>query len=238
MVGPVDNVTPKVAFSEHDLRRFHTHLHAVDTFANARDWLMYCLSFYGLLRVSEVHRLSWADISIQSNTHVGITVPYSKTSLTPVVIRLTVREDWACPLLAYNRYITALNRALSGTRLWPSRTWPLFINDPKQSLSSGITEQHSQSLLKSIISRTLERDPTPYAWHSFRRGGCTAMLNARVPDSIVQSHGRWRSDCYIRYYDSKNIESLLPTQLLHLRDPTTSASSIPSGSTYPKSVSW
>jgi integrase len=198
---------------------------------------MYCLSFYALLRISEVHRLTWGDINTGSGTHVGVTVPYSKTSLTPVVVRLAVRGDWACPKAAYEQYLLAVAKALVGTGIRPRKSDPLFINNPKV-LTSAVTEPQSQQLLKSIIARTLNVDPTPYAWHSFRRGGCTAMLNARVPDSIVQSHGRWRSDCYIRYYDSTNIESLLPTQLLQLRDPT-APSNIPTSSLSKlKSVSW
>lgn len=223
LVGPVDAVTPKVAFTEQQLHSFYLLLHANHTFTNARDWLMYCLSFYALLRVSEVHRLTWGDILIGPN-FVGITVPYSKTSLTPVTIKLFVRGDWACPKLAILSYQRALSAALN-TTFWCKSSYPVFVSDPRDP-DSAVTVEQSQRALKAMILRSLApssspatsttHPPSAYAWHSFRRGGTTALINAGVPDSIVQSHGRWRSDCYLRYYDTVNVHTLLPTQMLQL----------------------
>lgn len=218
MIGPVDAVTPKAAFSETQLRAFYDHLHSNHTFLNSRDWLMYLLSFYALLRVSEVHRLRWSDLAV-SGRYVGVRVPYSKTSLTPVVIKLFIRSDWACPKRAFDRYFTAY---LSTTTRMPNSNDALFVSNPKDA-TSAVTIEQSQRLLKTIITRTFEANskgpPSDYAWHSFRRGGTTALINAGVPDSMVQSHGRWRSDCYLRYYDTVNVHTLLPTQMLHLHSP-------------------
>ena len=224
MVGPVDDVTPKVAFTETQLRGFYDHLHVHVTFANARDWFMYVLSFYALLRVSEVHRLTWGDLTC-TDTYIGVNVPYSKTSLTPVIIKLSIRHDWACPKRALDSYLQARNKYLSNTNITHGRQHPVFLTHPKV-MTSAVTIEQSQLLLKTLITRTFPASTSAlsasaYAWHSFRRGGTTAMINAGVPMAVVQAHGRWRSDCYLRYYDAIHVHTLLPTQMLQLNATTT-----------------
>jgi hypothetical protein len=73
----------------------------------------------------------------------------------------------------------------------------------------------------TIVRRLMQRaspgcDPTQYAGHSFRRGGTSALKLAGVADSIIQLHGRWRSDAYRAYIDvDHNIAlRLLATQAL------------------------
>ena len=221
MVGPIDEVKPKVAFTETQLKSIHSYLPpSTPTFTQTRNWCMYLLSFYGLLRVSEVHRLCWSDIVVTAN-YVGVRVPYSKTSLTPVTIKLFVRGDWACPKKALQQYESAIQAAIPNSKLWPKGSQPLFVANAK-SVVVAVTVEQSQMQLKATIAQALglELTASDYAWHSFRRGGTTALINAGVPDSIVQAHGRWRSDCYLRYYDTVNVHTLLPTQMLHLHSST------------------
>ena len=33
--------------------------------------------------------------------------------------------------------------------------------------------------------------------HSFRRGGATFVLEAKVPSELIKAEGDWRSDCYL-----------------------------------------
>ena len=42
-------------------------------------------------------------------------------------------------------------------------------------------------------------DPVGYSGHSFRRGGASCAFQAGVPGELVQLHGDWRSDAYLRY---------------------------------------
>ena len=41
--------------------------------------------------------------------------------------------------------------------------------------------------------------PKLYGSHSLRIGGATALSDANCPDVIIQTMGRWKSDCYKRY---------------------------------------
>ncbi len=61
---------------------------------------------------------------------------------------------------------------------------------------------------------SLGRDPAHYAGHSFRRGGCTALFMAGVPETIVQAHGRWKSLAYRRYIQYDGKRAFLPTLVL------------------------
>ena len=42
-------------------------------------------------------------------------------------------------------------------------------------------------------------DPRIVATHSLRAGGCTAMMNAGLPEWRIQRRGRWVSNCWKRY---------------------------------------
>ena len=55
-----------------------------------------------------------------------------------------------------------------------------------------------------------------YGFHSLRRGGTTAMFAAGVPETMIQSHGRWASLTYKQYLDTTvSMEhSLIATQSL------------------------
>ena len=37
--------------------------------------------------------------------------------------------------------------------------------------------------------------------HSFRRGGATFAFAGEVPGELIQLHGDWASDAYLRYLD-------------------------------------
>lgn len=53
-----------------------------------------------------------------------------------------------------------------------------------------------------------------YAGHSFRRGAATSAREAGVPDSDIILMGRWKSDSYRRYIDTKP-EHILAASRLH-----------------------
>ena len=52
--------------------------------------------------------------------------------------------------------------------------------------------------MKTLITR-LGKDQTVFNGHSFRIGAATAAAAARVEDHLIQTLGRWSSNCYSRY---------------------------------------
>ena len=61
-----------------------------------------------------------------------------------------------------------------------------------------ITYPQFNSALKALIKK-VGKDPQEFSSHSFRRGGATCAFKAEVPDTLIQLHGDWASDCYKRY---------------------------------------
>ena len=64
------------------------------------------------------------------------------------------------------------------------------------------------SFLRQILS-SLGYNDSEFCGHSFRIGAATAAASSGVADHIIQSLGRWSSDCYMRYIriDSKIIRN-------------------------------
>lgn len=196
---------------------FRAFLPFIDTryFEHARDRCAFLLAFFGLLRISEYMNsgLRMRHVAITSYG-IDVTVIRSKTSLIPVTITLSSRDDIFCPVRALSSYL-AFFPAL---RLPHHADDPLFITR----LSNGghITPMSDSELiarLRSFISCAFpHRDPTCYAGHSFRRGGASALHLAGVSAADLQRHGRWASDAYRGYLDAvSNPEiRLRPTQTL------------------------
>ena len=83
---------------------------------------------------------------------------------------------------------------------------PLFVegerNDYQLSRTTFI------SFLRQILG-SLGYNDSEFCGHSFRIGAATSAAASGVADHIIQSLGRWSSDCYMRYIriDSKSIQN-------------------------------
>jgi hypothetical protein len=178
-------------------------------FADARDWCAYVFAFFGLLRLREYTdgRLQFQHVSCH-DWGIQLTIPFSKTSLQPVTIKLSTRPDIFCPVRAFDTYLAHIPPRL---RI-PSTAF--FRSTP-----ATTTALSSSSYLRDFKLRVrlyLQRDPTPYAGHSFRRGGTTALFMADVPETIIAAHGRWSSDVYKKYFEFASSQQLLPTLKLYM----------------------
>jgi hypothetical protein len=199
--GHQNVAVPKVAFTMMDLVAFYPHFDR-STFEGARDWCACLLAFFGLLRVGEYTdgQLRLQDVRLTS-WGVSLLIPFSKTTLIPTQVDIVSRSDFLCPARAASDYLSFFTR-LSGLSLRPTN--PFFISR----LSSGNTPLSSVEFInrvRAVILTALPgRDPEAYAGHSFRRGGTTALKLAGVSDSVIQQHGRWKSDAYRAYIDSDN----------------------------------
>ena len=160
-------------------------------------WCACVFAFQGLLRVSEyaAGRMLRRDLQIRSDRLV-ITVPFSKTTPTPQEVALVRRGDILCPVVAFR----ALSRFLPG-----GENTPLFTFSP---------DSFNANLARLVTS---VGGPAHVTSHSLRRGGCTALFVAGVPEFLIKMHGRWRSDKWKSYIDFDGLQQHVPTAALLLR---------------------
>lgn len=205
--GLSESAQPKTALTWTQLTRLVDHIDSLPiSFALARDKCLYLFSFYGLLRLRECvsPRLTWDHVRMHE-WGMEIIVPFSKTNLRPVSVRIVSRPDSYCPTRAYQQY-----RSLTHPKLRAS-TLPFFRLEADR--SSPLTTDAALSTFKHRLSTHLHLSAADYGWHSFRRGGTTALFLAGVPDSLIAIHGRWLSLTYRRYFDP-SVHFTLPTAQL------------------------
>jgi integrase len=195
-----DFANAKVPITMADLVAFHA---ALDRryFEHARTWCAALLAFFGLLRISEycAGALRIGDVSPEPYG-LDIVIRRSKTTTQPVRISLALRPDILCPLAALRHYAS----------FFPLLRIPCGPSDPLFVVRIGdgtrlerLQPAHFIEDVRSLIRLSFPAENARgYAGHSFRRGGTTAMLQAGVPQVIVQRHGRWASDAFKRYLDS------------------------------------
>ena len=201
--GPSTVSTPKAALTESDLHEICSLLD-VSIYAQARDRCAFTFAFLGLLRINEYAGggLRWRHVRV-TNDGVDITVHSSKTAQHPVTISIAARPDMLCPVTAYR----SLGEAGRNHHVPQSADAPLFLtllDATAQRVEPTSADEFVRNLRFWLAAVNPEADLAQYAGHSFRRGGATAMLLAGVPTSVIQRHGRWRSDTWRQYIDSLN----------------------------------
>ena len=116
-----------------------------------------------------------------------------------------------CPTRAFDAYHTSTPPPL---RLG---TLPFF--RASASRSTPLTYASALSTFKQRMRDVLHTNNEHYGWHSFRRGGTTAMFHAGVPDSLIALQGRWASLTYRRYFDNAQHHTMATSMLLHATAP-------------------
>lgn len=190
---------PKRPIAIQDLRAFRRCLNLRSS-THIRFFAECLVAFFGLLRMSEHvgQAMRWKHIEF-TPWGVILTIPFSKTNLRPVQIPLAARGDDLCPRQALLR--------LRDSTHSPKPSKPVF----------GWSRSTFVTILRKVISFSLNVDPTAYSGHSFRRGGTTALHMAGVSPTMIKIHGRWKSNCFERYIDMSVLQRISPTvALLHL----------------------
>lgn len=207
--GLTDTTIPKAALSLSQLAIIYKHMNHT-SYTDIRDWCAYVLAFFGLLRIHEYISPTFQHQHVKPHRWgITIIIAFSKTNLQPVKIRLVKRHDIFDPVHAVLSYLLCLPSSHRLPHL------PFFLTSPT-SLTS-LSDKVFIANFKHRVQYRLHADPTQYAGHSFRRGGTTALFLAGIPETIIASHGRWKSLTYRKYFDA-TINTLLPTQLLSNKD--------------------
>ena len=93
-----------------------------------------------------------------------------------------------CPIISVNNYLKALPEESK------TKDNAFFLNNQLLPL----TRQSFNVQLKILLDH-LGLDNRQYSSHSFRHGAATSCSAAGVEDHLIQTLGRWSSNCYIRY---------------------------------------
>ena len=161
-------------------------------------WSAFTLAFFAFLRSSEftspssthfnpcVH-LSRSDISFTTDGSLSLQLKSSKTDpfRKGCSITLAPSRRSVCAVRAMHRYLDHQP---------PRSATPLYF------FSSGqfLTRDKVTSVLRLQLQR-LGFSTECYASHSFRIGAATTAAEAGLPPWLIQTLGRWSSNCYTQY---------------------------------------
>jgi hypothetical protein len=193
--GSVDKVIRATPLTETHLRALYNILdHTKKT--DAILWCSYVFAFQGLLRLSEFSNKRMKLKHVTRTSHgLQLTVPFSKTDLTPTNIQLVQRDDILCPVKAFDNA-------------------KRFLSDKPKTPIFSFTKDAFRKALQFCIKNI--NGPKGVTSHSFRRGGTTALVEAEVPESYIMAHGRWTSQAWRKYIDFGLLQQHFPTKMLML----------------------
>lgn len=163
-------------------------------------WAAFSLGFFGFLRAGEFtcpslvgfdqsSMLTAGDVWVDSHVDPQcLTVRLKRSKGDPfgagVLIYLGRTFQLLCPVSALLSYLAVR----------PSMPGPLFIFRDGVPLSR---DRLVTSLTQAL--RAAGVDAAHYSGHSFRIGAATAAAKAGVPDSLIQTLGRWKSSAFMSY---------------------------------------
>lgn len=160
-------------------------------------WAACTLGFFAFLRAGEftVARrgshsvLSVSDIAVDDRSapsYIAVTLRGSKTDPFGTGCTLFVGRS--------HTRICAVTAVLAYLAIRPPTPGPLFIWDD----GTPLTRQALVREVRTALSGS-NMDITRYTGHSFRIGAATEAAQAGLPDSLIQTLGRWRSSAFLRY---------------------------------------
>lgn len=160
-------------------------------------WAACTLGFFGFLRAGEFTStprggnppISLADVSVDSRetpTQLAIVLRFSKTdpSGNGCTIHIGRSGSNVCPVAAMLAYLAVR----------PSTPGPLLVHRD----GTPLTRTYLVSAVRTALSQA-GYNTAQYTGHSFRIGAATAAARAGLPDSLIQTLGRWRSPAFLRY---------------------------------------
>ena len=164
------------------------------------------LAFYGFLRCNEFtcrtvfdpdSNLCVSDINFVSECEVTVNLKATKTDIfrQGIIISLFKIEGVVCPYKLLSQLMSVrlnLNAKQNDSFLVEETGKPLSRN-------------YFISKLKTILI-ALGYSDKDYSGHSFRSGAATSASSQGIEDSMIQTLGRWKSDCFKRYIRTSKLD--------------------------------
>lgn len=161
-------------------------------------WSAFTLAFFAFLRSSEFttptttttcpsSTLTRPDLSFNSEGHLILVIKASKTDPYRKGFRhlIAPSQHSVCAVRAARNYLNAAS---------PTSAGPLYrFRDGR-----FLTRAQVTSTLRSLLLKA-GYPSSQYSSHSFRIGAATSAAEAGLPHWLIQTLGRWSSDCYMTY---------------------------------------
>ena len=160
-------------------------------------WAACTLGFFGFLRSGEFTSvpgsthppLSPSDVRVdshQSPTYLAVTIRASKTDPFGRGCTLYIgrSQSHICPVTAVLAYLS----------IRPPTPGPLFMYVD----GTPLTRSSLIAAVRAALT-CAGFDVSRFTGHSFRIGAATAAAQAGIPDSLIQTLGRWKSSAFLRY---------------------------------------
>ena len=170
------------------------------SYTNIMMWAACCLGYFAFLRSGEFtvnepfdqsRHLGVGDVAVDSHENpsmLSIKLKRSKTDQEGIGVVVYVGRTYTptCPVSAILSFLVV--------RRPPSDAGPLF----RCADGSALTRPKLVTWLKSTLEMA-GVDPTHFSGHSFRIGAATTASARGIPDSTIQTMGRWARDSFKRY---------------------------------------
>jgi hypothetical protein len=172
------------------------------------------VAFFGFLRCrqftcktnfdSNIH-LCIGDIDFASHDCVKLFLKTSKTDVyrQGVYIKLLKTDSDLCPYKLLRKLI--MNRKSSIA----TEKDPLFVEEH----NIALFRKYFMSKLKTLLSY-LDFVHSDYSGHSFRIGAATTCASNGIQDHMIQTLGRWKSNCLMRYIRMSNRDIIYAQKMM------------------------
>ncbi len=169
-------------------------------FVNLRLSAMIVLGFYGFMRISEILKLKWADLSFEPD-HICVHIRDAKTDMyrDGQFTYIAELDQELCP-------VSILRSYMSKNVLQQDNH--VFCNFPVNEIVKKLSYSRAREVLMHVLVEAGE-NPQNYGWHSLRAGGCTAALEKGASVGSVMRHGRWRSSQAMARYVAPSLNTKL-----------------------------
>lgn len=160
---------------------------------------IYTTAFYGFLRCGEFtvssissSHIRASDVEVAADlSHFTLLLRTSKTDPFSKGVSISIYNS--PPLFP----VTIMSTYLSLRREFSKHPYtPLFFEPPAS--NQPLSRQSFIHLLRQTLTAAGYQD-SQFSGHSFRIGACTTGAANGVPDHLLQTLGRWQSNCYSRY---------------------------------------
>ena len=171
-----------------------------DSYENKLIWAACCLGFFAFLRSGEFTLKQGERFDPKWHLSVNdvATDNLSKPTVLQIHIKGSKTDQWrqgAFLVVGHtNSHICPVKAVLAYMAVRGFKEGPLFIDNK----GSPFTQQALISSLRTTLTKA-GIDCSYYSGHSFRIGAATTASAKGVPETTIQTLGRWSSDSYKRY---------------------------------------